>query len=265
MEFAILVSKTDPAGMNIKEHLLKNNFKESGEFQENKVYSLDNIKIYTLNKESIYNENIDKEIKADLFIFATTHSATSKINSLSAHAPGNWNKAELGGQEKKLCIAPASYLKLALIELEKAKIEFEKIQECTHHGPYLEKPVMFIEIGSSLEQWQNKQAGEIIAKTIMKILTTEIPKYKIAFGIGGPHHTPNFKKIILNSDIAIGHVCPKYMLEFLDKEIIKQAIEKTYPKAELVLIDWKGLGPYKQKIKEMLEELKVPYKKTKEI
>ena len=153
MKTAIIISKKDPASLNIKDCLLeKYPFKEN-----NDVYTLEDINIYTIEEESIYSENIDKKIRADLFIFATKHESTSKINSLSVHVPGNWSKAELGGKDRKLCVAPVSLIKEILLELEKSNIDYEKIQEVTHHGPFLQKPCLFIEIGSTLSEWTNKE------------------------------------------------------------------------------------------------------------
>jgi len=273
MNIAIIVSITDPAGMNIKQNLLELfEFKKLDQrFEEDFVYEikLKNklIKLYTVSKESIFNEHIDKKINADLFIFATTHRSKAGIPSLSVHSPGNWSKAELGGEDNKLCIAPASYLKLAFIELNELgkDLDFEIVNEVVHHGPYLEKPVFFIEIGSSEKQWSIKEAGAAIAKTIINVLSKEIPKFKIAIAIGGLHTCSNFNKIVLNTDIALGQICPKYMLEFLDKEMLEQAIEKTQEKVDFILLDWKGLGQYKEKIKKLVEEINLPVKKTKEI
>ena len=44
--------------------------------------------------------------------------------------------------------------------------------------------------------------------------------------------------------------------------MLKQAIEKTYEKVDFVLLDWKGLGKEKQRIKSILEELNIEYKRT---
>ena len=88
--------------------------------------------------------------------------------------------------------------------------------------------------------------------------------YKTAFGIGGLHHCSNFTKLMEKSDLAFGHVCPKYMLEYLDKEMIIQAMERNIHECEEVILDWKGLSQYKQKITKMLDELEIKYKKTKE-
>jgi len=282
MKTIIIVSKKDPAGLNIKDNLLKLfPFKETAEkFDNNSVYQLNDIRLYTANKESIYCEDIDKQIAQsgggrpgeaggnnplDLVIFATKHEAKSKIPSLCIHTQGNWGKAEFGGRDKKLCIAPASLLKTSLLKLEELaqNTEWEVVQEISHHGPYLEKPSMFIEIGSDLEQWQNKEAGKLIAKTIMHLLTNKIPKYKIAFGIGGLHHTPIFKKVMLNTDYAFGHVCPKYQLENLNKELIQQALNKTQEKVDLVVLDWKGLGQFKEKVVNLLKEMNLEFKRAK--
>ncbi|MBU1204566.1 MAG: D-tyrosyl-tRNA(Tyr) deacylase [Nanoarchaeota archaeon] len=271
---AIIVSKKDIAGMNIKECLLRLfDFKEiNEEFEEEKVYEIlverEKIKLYTTKKESINCENIDEKIDADFIVFATKHQSKSGIASLSVHIQGNWSKAEFGGSDRKLCIADADYLRDCLFRIKElaSNNKYEIIQECTHHGPYLAKtPCMFIEIGSSEKQWPDKEAGEIIAETIMSIIPKTPKHYKTAFGIGGLHHCPNFTKVMEKSDLAFGHICPKYMLNNLNKEIITQAIERNTHECEEVILDWKGLSQYKQKITKMLDELKIKYKKTKEI
>jgi D-aminoacyl-tRNA deacylase len=262
---AIIVSEKDIAGLNIKENLLELfPFKEQGVFETRPVYVLDNVKLYTVEQKSIYCEDIDKKIDADFFLFATKHQAKSGIPSLSVHTQGNWGKAEFGGRDRQLCIAPANYLKTALFKLHELSVynNYEIIQECTHHGPYLEKPTMFIEIGSSEEQWKNPEQGRIIAKTIISLLTNPVEKSKVAFGIGGLHHTPNFKKVMRIHDIAFGHVCPKYNLQNLDKEMIHQAIAKTQEPLDYIILDWKGLGQEKQRILDLLKELNLEYKRT---
>ena len=88
---------------------------------------------------------------------------------------------------------------------------------------------------------------------------------KAVVGIGGPHYCNNFNKLAEKSDYAVGHVCPKYMLDKLTPELLKQAIEKTYEDSPLVALDWKGLGPYKRNVTEIIKELGLEYKKIKEL
>ncbi|MBC8500235.1 MAG: D-aminoacyl-tRNA deacylase [DPANN group archaeon] len=257
MKIAIICSKSDEASINIHS-FLKDMIKPN--IGKHRVY------LRLLEKESVFLEDIDKEINCDFIIFPTKHQSKSGVHSLSTHVQGNWNKAMLGGKDNELGIAPSCWLKqaLKLLENKAEELHYEAIQECTHHGPYLEVPSMFVEIGSSIEEWRNPEAGRLIAETIVELLEMDIPEYKSSVGIGGLHHTPNFKKIALNSDVAVGHVCPKYMLEFLDKEMLLQAMDRCIPKSELVIVDWKGLGEYKEKIKKLLESIGVEWKKTKE-
>ncbi|NQV09532.1 D-tyrosyl-tRNA(Tyr) deacylase [Candidatus Woesearchaeota archaeon] len=266
MKFAIISSTEDIASTNIKESLLKLfKFRETEEiFDNHKVYELDNIKLYTTDERPVYCEDIDKRIDADFFLFISKHSSASGIHSLSVHCLGNWGKAELGGKDNQLCISPALYLREGMLKLEELgeNLDYEIIQEVTHHGPYLEKPVMFIEIGSNEEQWRNKQAADIIAKTSMHLLQNKPEKAKVVFGIGGLHHAPNFKKLY-KQGIAVAHICPKYNLDNLSEEMIKQAIEKTTEKINLVLLDWKGMYD-RDRILEILNKLNLNYKKTKE-
>jgi D-aminoacyl-tRNA deacylase len=268
MNFAVIVSTRDLAGVTIKEALMRAYaFEETKqEFDSHPVYKFQNIKLFTTKKESVSCENIDKKIDADIYVFATRHQSQSGIPSLSVHGIGNWGRAEkeYGGKDKTLCISPANYLKEALIFLEKNNsIGFDIVQECTHHGPYLEKPVMFIEIGSTLKQWGNKDAAEIIARAIVHMNMIEPLALKTAIGIGGLHTAPNFKKIMTKSDIAVSHICPKYNLENLNEDLIIDAMRKSYPAtAEMAILDWKGLGEHKERIVNMLNNLKVQYIKT---
>ena len=261
---AIISSKKDVASLNIMDNLIKAfNFEETGEnFENNQVLVLKDknsfndliIKIYTINDDSINAEGIDKGINAELFVFITKHKSKSQIPSLCIHSPGNFGSAQLGGKPKQLCIAPACYLKQGLKNLEILNtIGYDVVQEVTHHGPFLEKPVFFIEIGSTMREWQNKEAGFIIANALMKTLN-ETGDCESAVGVGGPHTTPNFKKIVLNTNIGLGHVCAKYNLEDFDSEMLEQAFERTVPKPSYIILDWKGLSSHKQRIKSLVDE-----------
>ena len=63
---------------------------------------------------------------------------------------------------------------------------FQITLECTHHGPFIDKPCIFIEIGSTENEWKNRKAGFIIAKTIKEIINEfkENTYNEVAVGIG---------------------------------------------------------------------------------
>ncbi len=238
MRFSIIVSEKDPAGMTIK-----------GALEER------NIPVITVKKESVSFDACDT-LDTDFLIFATKHQSKKGVPSLCTHAVGNWGIAELGGKEKTLGIAPAHYLKRALQLLEeKNALGWEVFQEATHHGPFSRKPILFLEIGSTEKEYCNKAAGRIIADVILELLSFQPHRYIPALGIGGLHHTPNFKKIQLQTEIAIGHVCPKYNLQFLSKDMLIQAMDKTDPQAQIILLDWKGLGSEKERIKKIVDDV----------
>ena len=260
---AIIASNQDTAGLNIKRSLIKlfPFKKQEGEFDSNEVYSLEglnkgkNIKLYTINSDSINAENIDSKINAELFVFVTRHKSKSGIPSLCVHTQGNIGKAELGGKDKSISISPACYIKQALINLnELNSLNFDVVQEVTHHGPEMNKPSFFIEIGSTEKEWSNEKAGLIVATALMKTLQHPKPCVS-AIGIGGPHTTTNFKKIILNTNIGLGHVCAHYNLPELNKEMILQMISKTLPKPSLIILDWKGMKKEKERIVRVVEEI----------
>lgn len=296
MGIAIVSSSKDKAGMNIKESLI-NNFgfnKIEEKFGNNDIFQCaikgKAIKLYTIGYELIHAENIDKDISADLFIFISKHVSQENHASLTCHPIGNFGKAEHGGKEKALCIAPAVYLKNILNELSKnAKgSDFDVTMESTHHGPFLEKPVLFVEIGSTEKEWVDKNAGNIIAKSVIgainkydgdnksalfsnqssqdnslnnRLNINENKSYESVFIIGGSHYNHVANRAMLESNLAVGHICTKYNLENIDETLIKSAMEKIIPKPKFVLLDWKGLGKEKGRIIEILERNNIKYKR----
>jgi D-aminoacyl-tRNA deacylase len=96
MNIAIICSTKDAAALNIKDSLLNLGFAQNNQkFEDHIVYEYKTAKLYTTDADSIYCENIDKRIHADLFIFATRHASKSGIHSLSVHTQGNWGTAHM--------------------------------------------------------------------------------------------------------------------------------------------------------------------------
>jgi D-aminoacyl-tRNA deacylase len=259
MKFSIISSEKDIAGMNIAAVLKE---KYSDELKKN------NAKLHIIKEDTIFYDSADR-LDADFLIFATRHQSKSGEKTLSMHFPGNFSKAEFGGVDREFCTSAVSLLKQAFINLNEIGKDsgYSITMEATHHGPLLKKPVMFIEIGSREEQWHDRKAAEIIAKTIMKtILEYEKKGYETAIGFGGLHYCQNFNEIELSKNIALSHICPKYHVGVIDEEVILRMINSSDSKVSYALLDWKGIqSEDKQKLVGMLDKLGIVWKKTKEI
>ncbi len=263
MRFAIAYGKDDLAGNNIVEQLKKIGFAPQ-------------IPLVKLKKHPIYSENIDKLPgfrNIDFIIFASTHKSEKNQPSLSLHAPGNWKDAKLGGKPGQICSTSSLILKHLfqnlnkIAEDSKSNNKYQITLECTHHGPLITLPCCFIEIGCNEKQWKDKQAGKIIAKTILSLQNFKPNKNLLpAIGIGGPHYCPGFNKIQLNSNYAISHIIPQYVLP-LTENMLKQAEQKTTEQIKTVLIDWKGCGKseQRQEVINIIKKLGLEIKRTSEV
>ena len=183
------------------------------------------------------------------------------------HVPGNWGGADVGGKPGMICSSMPNFMKFALLKLKEVSegTEYSVMQEVTHHGPLIKVPCLFIEIGSNLESWQNKEAGKIIANTIRFILEEPIPAYESVVVLGGGHYSQPAEKLVFRTDYSVGHICPKYGLDNFNSELLDQAINKCDSSVKLVVVDWKGLGEFKQKVKSLLEENGISWERIKRI
>lgn len=255
----IIVSKTNIASRNISKFL--KNLPEAVKIFETDKSVLDFDKDKNFSKLTAHGP--------ELIIVASTHRSEAGVNTLTCHSPGNLSDdVSHGGYARALSIAPALYLRGALLELSKLKAHNPKLSsyqvslEVTHHGPTISLPIIFVEVGSSEKQWNDLEACEAVAKTITKLVSEQPETKPIAIGFGGGHYAPQFTKKVLAGEIALGHICPKYAADNLDEEMILQMLNKTIPKPEYALMEWKGLaGEQKNKIKTILDKNKIRWEK----
>ncbi|MFQ6095934.1 MAG: D-aminoacyl-tRNA deacylase, partial [Candidatus Bathyarchaeia archaeon] len=145
---------------------------------------------------------------------------------------------------RKVSVSPASMMKDTLQYMarmkKEMKLNYEVSYECTHHGPSLDVPTMFAELGSSPEQWRDSRAAEAVAHAVVYAIQNR-SKYPAAIGVGGPHYNEKFTRIALKTSIAFGHIIPKYVAPLVDASVVKQCVERTREKVELAIFDWKGI------------------------
>lgn len=271
----IVASSKDTASLNIKKRILNHyNFEESAEiFQENPVHTIEingkNVRLVTLRDESIYAQDLtDFFPKSELIVFISRHSSLSGTPTLSVHTPGNLGEAKLGGIPRRVSVSPANAMRDALKAMmrlkEEMQLDYEVSYEGTHHGPSLNVPAMFSELGSSPKQWNDLRAAEAVAHATMEAVTKfgDFPA-KTVIGIGGPHYNNKFTRAALGNEIAFGHMIPKYAVPYVDVEILNHCVERTLEKAELAVLDWKGIkGKHKPNLVGMLKEIGISFQKV---
>lgn len=263
----LVASEKDPASMNIAKQVLANYpFKLCGEkFKEARVYAakvcMQEVRLTILDEELVCAQDIASFSPVlRLIIFLSRHSSLSGTPTLSVHTPGNLGPAVLGGFPKKVSVSPANVMRAALKAMAKVvnekKLNYKVSYECTHHGPSLESPAMFIELGSSQKQWMDLKAAEAVAHATMEAISSfGREKAQAALGIGGPHYNEKFTRMALEEGLAFGHIIPKYAISQFDEEVLRQCINKTCEKVKLAVLDWKGIkSEDKQRLIQMLQK-----------
>ena len=271
----LVASNKDVAGLTITRQVLDHYpFKVTGTtFQKNPVYSAQvnkkDITLIILNEETINAQTLtDNFTKPNLIVFISRHSSTSGKPTLSVHTPGNIGPAEFGGLPKQVSISPATAMHDALKALsyfkEGMQLEYEVSYECTHHGPSLNAPTMFVELGSSPKQWGDSKAAEAVAHAAMsaigKFATSE---NSAVLGIGGTHYNQRFTRMALDDEAVFGHMIPKYAVPLVDSEMLRQCADRTLEKVECAVLDWKGItSADKPQLLKALEEIGLSHKRV---
>lgn len=249
----VLFSTDDPASMNIFENM--RNLCEMVTVIDS-IYRCGFFYIAIIDREKIFAESIDMDIeritgsRIEKVIVASRHRSESGMKSLTVHPVGNYSKADLGGRERTLVNVPARSMTGALLKLNEINYlqDFSVNYEVTHHGPYMERPVFFIEIGSNEAEWMNPDAGEIIARTIISFRDTDDP---VAVGIGGGHYAPRFTKLALEKRISFGHMAPRYALDHIDLDMLLQMESKSG--AKYVVMEKKDLpSPQRKRLLDII-------------
>ncbi len=269
----IVASTKDLASTNIAKKLLEHYEFErvSEDFQRNPVYfgrfEEREVKLVYVNDDTINTQYITAFFNPQLIIFLSRHSSASGTPTLSVHTPGNLTtEARFGGNRRKISISPASAMKESLIEMAKLKrdmgLDYKVSYECTHHGPSLDVPTMFAELGSSPKQWEDLRVAEAVAHAAMAAVFKQA-QYRAVLGIGGPHYNKKFTEIALTTDTAFGHIIPKYAIPQMDAEMIRRCVERTVETVESAVLEWKGIrGADKGKLVATLEKIGVPIEKV---
>ncbi len=223
----LICYENDPPSANMKSWLMKKcEWEDLGDDGRNTYVSNGKDVIMTIDRNHISAENIDEEarrfgIEFSEAVFMSRHSAASGKPTLTVHPIGNYKNANLGGKERTLVRSCPHVMTSMLRKVKELNDnqEYSVSFEVTHHGPYLDVPTMFIEIGSEETHWTDMHAAEIMSEVI---LSTESDEHPVVIGVGGGHYAPRFTDLALTSKVDFGHMIPGYQLEgSSDDEIMK--------------------------------------------
>lgn len=229
----VVTSSKDNASMNIRARLMElRDWKHGGEFETHPVLRTGDFRMIQVDnmhlEEDLVDERAARELneRVDLVIFASRHRSEKRIPTLTVHPIGNYTSAQFGGRARILCPTAPNLMTSAMRNLKRNAmgLEWDVSFETTHHGPLVNSPVFYIEIGSYEELWERKDAAEAVARSILEIRDEGDP---VLLCVGGGHYAPRFTEIALTRKVAIGHMAANYALDALNTEMFLQMSSKS--------------------------------------
>ena len=246
----LVAYQDDPAGNNMAKFLSQKMRRED------EIFRGENYDLLIISTPAIMADWLEEKYDYDGFIFLSKHAAESGVLALTCHSTGNFSEANFGGSDKQLAMPHPDFQKRYLQQLWEKKLQFYDFQitiEATHHGPSgLNKPTIFVEIGTTDKQWTDVSLCNSIATVVDKVLSENIPSNPTAICFGGTHYPEKFTKELLDGRFALGTVMPKHALNNLDENMFLHILKRN-KMARAALLDWGGLGPYNKKVVDLLE------------
>ncbi|BAI62208.1 D-tyrosyl-tRNA(Tyr) deacylase/cell division protein FtsZ homolog [Methanocella paludicola SANAE] len=231
MAYTILVSTADAASVNIRDRLFELARWERAFDGDYRVYRHDIFTLVEIADYHVFQDNLDEKLDSmgfgpEAIIFASKHRSKENRKTLTVHFTGNIAEGKFGGNPHELA-TPAPHVASSLLKSLKGAVSpYNVSYEATHHGPSsLKVPSVYVEIGSTMDEWSDKAAGLIIAKAILGL--REKPEMPVYVGIGGNHYAPRETTLALETGIAFGHIIADHAVPLLTDDVLRQAFEKS--------------------------------------
>jgi D-aminoacyl-tRNA deacylase len=250
-----LIYSKETASSNIAGHLKQIlGMEDEEEFHGMKHFSYGKMKMLEVEGRLIDSDFLNDIISDDI-IFLSRHSSSKGIAAFTVHAEGNWSDDNsLGGKPKELSVSSPSRMIDVICAISKINTAgIQTVYEATHHGPLLDRPSFFVELGGNESVINSKDYAEIIANAVANSIDDHKEYDKVAIGLGGMHYSDKFTKLSFEGKYAFAHIMPKYRIDCID--MIKTAIERTDRKVEIVLVEWKSIKAAEREI--IVRELNV--------
>lgn len=234
----LVATRTDPASINIANHLIDSfNWNKlqipNSDAMMAEVLNGGNVYMWVVNEpllhinhaDRLFSDSLEAKLSAPIteIVFLSRHVAASGTLSLTVHPIGiPWlaDASNSGGIPFK-CSPPSTRISSILRSLvqetkrREGSNRYQVTLEATHHGPYVQLPACFVEIGSTENEWSDAEAGSIWAKCLgdefllpAKAATarsiepekespsTSLSKKTVVVSIGGGHYVPKMNDLV---------------------------------------------------------------------
>ncbi len=261
----LVVNRADNASTNIRDRLLEHpegDWVDTGStFRGHPIHQRGYDVMLEVDGPTILDEDLSDDLAhmgwpVDAVWFLSRHRAQSGQPSLTVHPIGNHAAAQFGGRNATLSTAAPRDMGALLRRLahhrDAQDLPHEVTYEATHHGPFMEQPSLFVEVGSDEQWYDDVPSAQALANAVIDVLD-DPPRgdaqRPILVGVGGGHYTPRWTKMALDGEADFGHMLASYAIDAEDHDaahaLMDQALART-PGAQRIAWDKKGLkGPQK--------------------
>lgn len=237
----VVVSESDPVASRVAERW--GPLPSTGEFVEGAAVRRlsDTVHVVRRPGPHVHDERLDRLLPPALaglrptLVFPSIHRGEQNIHCLTVHPLGNpGGSAEIGGRPRTLVPTDPHRMAAALRGLSErsAAVGIPATFEATHHGPELDLPAFFVEIGYGEDPGPSDAAVRALAEVIAALGPTE--EERVALAVGGGHYAPHFTDLVLRRRWALGHILSRHSLLDLDRATAESALRAT-PGAQGIL------------------------------
>tara|TARA_B100000676_G_C18081855_1_gene851852 strand:+ start:1453 stop:2379 length:927 start_codon:yes stop_codon:yes gene_type:complete len=304
----ILASREDSASMNLLSAVMSfDGWGEAKEMVHGQVieHSSGVAQLLLIDELHIWADGIDirhegiTNFRVDEVLVLSRHVSASGTPALTLHAigvPGEFphGKRARSGGITGTAVPPSPrfgglFRKMREIAIDhKLDDDYDITLEATHHGPLLERPTLYIEIGSTKEHWEDPRAARVWAEAISDSLGLSgncsdswRSSGRVMVGLGGGHYAPRHKAVISENDVWLGHILANYAIIFEEQgsglipqgpwiHSVTTAVESTriaFPGGDVFAhLDRKSFKSWqRQALESLLSDLGVPVLRGKQI
>jgi D-aminoacyl-tRNA deacylase len=232
--YLVVVSEPDPVAHAVGE--LWGTPPSTGDHVDGSPIRVLSEEAYLLRRPSlhIHDERLDVRLPAHVrasgstLVFPSIHRSERNVPCLTVHPLGNPGAtAEVGGRPRTLDPTDPRRMAAALRALSEQGTAsgLEATYEATHHGPELDLPAMFVEIGYGTDPSPPSAAVRVLANVIPRLVPD--PSDRVALALGGGHYAPHFTDLARKRHWAFGHILSRHALATLDAEVARSAYERS--------------------------------------